>query len=204
MAGRVSLVCSRARYIATCRGQARRAARLAERSSSRLRPNASAVMLLDGFDRERRRAVARAHGVEVGEDLLGERGGQRAPGERGEGDDADESALEHADVVGRAGGDEGEDAVVGQDDAVVLGALAQDGDPRGEVGRLDGGDQAGLEALAQAVLEGAEVAREAVGGQHELAAGSCRALKVWKNSSSVLALAARNWMSSMSSTSAWR
>ena len=52
----------------------------------------------------------------------------------------------------------------------MLGALAQDGDARGEVGRLDGGDQAGLEALAQAVLEGAEVAREAIGGQHELAA----------------------------------
>ena len=33
------------------------------------------------------------------------------------------------------------------------------------------GDEAGLEALAQAVLERREVAREAVGGEHELAAG---------------------------------
>ena len=171
MAGRVSPVCSRARYMATCRGQARRAARLVERSSSRLRPKASAVMLLDGLDGERGGRPPRgADGVEVGEDLCREGGGQRAPGERGVGDDADERALERADAVGRAVGEEGQDAVVGQADAVVLGALAQDGDARGEVGRLDGGDQAGLEALAQAVLEGAEVAREAIGGQHELAA----------------------------------
>ena len=41
----------------------------------------------------------------------------------------------------------------------------------GEVGRLDVGDEAGLEALAQAVLERVHVARQAVGGEHELAAG---------------------------------
>ena len=46
------------------------------------------------------------------------------------------------------------------------------GEARGEVGRADVGDQAGLEALAQAVLERVEVAREAVGGQHELGAGA--------------------------------
>ena len=40
-----------------------------------------------------------------------------------------------------------------------------------EVGRPDVGDEAGLEALAQAVLERVEVAREAVGGEDELAAG---------------------------------
>ncbi len=48
-------------------------------------------------------------------------------------------------------------------------ALAQDGQARGEVGRADVGDQAGLEALAQAVLERVEVARRAVGGQDDLA-----------------------------------
>ena len=32
-------------------------------------------------------------------------------------------------------------------------------------------DEAGLEALAQAVVERVEVARQAVGGEHELAAG---------------------------------
>ena len=70
----------------------------------------------------------------------------------------------------RAVGDQLQDAVVGEHDAVVLGALAQDREARGEVGRLDVGDEAGLEALAQAVLERAEVAREAVGGQDDLAA----------------------------------
>ena len=38
-------------------------------------------------------------------------------------------------------------------------------------GRLDVGDQAGLEALAQAVVERVEVARQPVGGEDELAAG---------------------------------
>ena len=45
-------------------------------------------------------------------------------------------------------------------DAVVVGALAQDRQARGEVGRPDVGDEAGLEALAQAVLERLQVARE--------------------------------------------
>ena len=80
-------------------------------------------------------------------------------------------------------------------------ALAQDRQAGGEVGGADVGDEAGLEALAQALLEGADVAREAVGGEHELAPASCSALKVWKNSSSVLALLWRNWTSSTSSTS---
>ena len=60
--------------------------------------------------------------------------------------------------------------LVGELDAVVLGALAQDRQARGEVGRLDVGDEAGLEALAQAVLERLQVAAGAVGGEHDLAA----------------------------------
>ena len=56
-------------------------------------------------------------------------------------------------------------------DAVLEDALAQDGQARAEVGRLDVADQAGLEALAQAVLERAHVARQAVRRQHELGAG---------------------------------
>ena len=53
---------------------------------------------------------------------------------------------------------------------VLLDALAQDREPRGGVGRADVGDEAGLEALAQALLEGAEVARQAVRGQDDLRA----------------------------------
>src|SRR3954470_2095106 len=73
--------------------------------------------VLDGLDGERRGALARTRGVEVGEDLVREIGREGAPGERGEGDDADEGALEHAQAVGRSGGEEGQNAVVGQDDA---------------------------------------------------------------------------------------
>ena len=55
---------------------------------------------------------------------------------------------------------------------VVLGdALAQDRQPRRALGRVDVAHEAGLEALAQPVLERVHVAREPVGGQHELAAG---------------------------------
>ena len=45
-------------------------------------------------------------------------------------------------------------------------------EPRAGVGRPDVGDQAGLEALAQPVLQRAHVARQAVGGEHELRAGA--------------------------------
>ena len=56
-------------------------------------------------------------------------------------------------------------------DAVLEHALAQDRQARAEVGRLDVAHQAGLEALAQPVLERGHVARQPVGGQHELGAG---------------------------------
>ena len=53
----------------------------------------------------------------------------------------------------------------------MVGALAQDRQAGGELGGLDVGDEAGLEALAQAVLERLEVAGWAVGGQHDLPSG---------------------------------
>ena len=56
-------------------------------------------------------------------------------------------------------------------DAVLLDALAQDRQARVVVGRAHVADQAGLEALAQPVLERRHVAREAVRGQHDLRAG---------------------------------
>ena len=92
------------------------------------------------------------------------------PVQRAVGDDADERTLEHAHVVDDAVGDDGDDLVVGEGDAVVGHALAQDGDARAAVRRSDVGDQSALEALAQAVLERVEVARQAVGGQDELGA----------------------------------
>src|SRR3954466_3180115 len=46
--------------------------------------------VLDGLDGERCGALARTHGVQVGEDLVREIRGEGAPGQRGEGDAADE------------------------------------------------------------------------------------------------------------------
>ena len=55
-------------------------------------------------------------------------------------------------------------------DAVVLHLPAEDRDTRLEVGRLDVGDQAPLEARAQPVLERLDVARRAVRAHHDLPA----------------------------------
>jgi hypothetical protein len=53
----------------------------------------------------------------------------------------------------------------------VLGALAQDRQPRPHVGSRDVGHQAGLEALQQALLQRLHVAGKSVRREHELAAG---------------------------------
>ena len=62
-------------------------------------------------------------------------------------------------------------SLVGELDAVVLGALAQDRQARGEIGRSDVGDESGGEALAQTVFECLQVVRRAVGAEHDLAPG---------------------------------
>ena len=125
--------------------------------------------LLDLAD-GRRAATPAQLGIEAGEHLVGELGGDGAAGERAEGDDAHERALERADVVGDALGDQLERAGSTSAMPVLLDALAQDRQARRRVGRADVGDQPGLEALAQARLELAEVARQAVGGEHDLRA----------------------------------
>ena len=90
---------------------------------------------------------------EVGEHLLGDLLGELGPVEAGVGGDPDQRALELADVVADVGGDEGQD--LGRDPAEVLGLglLAEDGEAGLELGRLDVGDEAPLEAGAEAVLE---------------------------------------------------
>ncbi len=110
-------------------------------------------------------------GIELVEHRAGELRRQPLVAEGGEGHDADERALEGAHVDAHATGDQLEHGVVDVADVVVQHALAQDGHAGGEVRGLDRGDEPGLEAVAQAVLDRAEVAREAVGGQDELAAG---------------------------------
>src|SRR4029078_1317248 len=75
------------------------------------------------------------------------------------------------DVSRDALGDRREDLLVLELDGVVLDALAQDREARREVGRGDRGDEAGLEARAEAFLERRESARWPVARQDELAAG---------------------------------
>ena len=162
IAGSDSPVSSRARYIATWRGQATRAARAAEtaprrrsRTARRRRPGSRATERAGG---------RRGAGIEPVEHLRGELGGERAAGERAEGDDADERALERAHVARRSRSAISSSARSSASvDAVVLGALAQDRQRVAEVGGLDVGDEPGLEALAQAVLERLQVA--AAGGR---------------------------------------
>ena len=169
IAGSVWSVSSRARYMATCRGQATGAARLVERSWSIETPNASQIRSWMSCTDRRRGCVA---GIEAGEHLVGELGGDRAAGERAVGDDADQRALERADVGVDALGDQVDRDRIDACQRVLLHALAQDRPARGEVGRADVGHQAGLEPLAQAVLECVEVAREAIGREDELGAGA--------------------------------
>ncbi len=83
------------------------------------------------------------------------------------GDDADEGAFELADVGADVGGDEERD--VGGDDGVLGFSLAlQDGDLGFEIGWLDVGDEAPLEARAEAVFDVAEFLGGAVGGEDDL------------------------------------
>ena len=171
----LSPVCSRARYMATCRGQAtpRGAAGGEQLVAARCRrPRRRAPGCASTVEAARCAACRGGRGYEVVEDLARRARRERRPRERGEGDDADERALEGADVGRRTrSAISSSTRVVGDADAVVLHALAQHGEARGESGGWMSVTQPGLEALAQAVLERAEVARQAVGGQHELAAG---------------------------------
>ena len=180
----------------------RPAARLGETSSS---SEMSKSWQMRRWISSTERAARAQVRVEAAEHLLGERRRDRPAGQRAEGDDADQRALERADVGVDALGDQLERARARRRATPscctrlrrIVRRVAKSG------GR-DVADQAGLEALAQPVLERVDVARQAVGGQHELGAGGVSALKVWKNSSSVLALLWRNWTSSTSSTSTSR
>ena len=78
--------------------------------------------------------------------------------EGGEGDDPAQVALELADVGLDLVGDVEGDAL-GQDDGLGLGLLLEDGDPRLDVRRLEVGDQAPLEAGAEALLEVGDLLR---------------------------------------------
>jgi len=137
---------------------------------------------------------------EVAQGLLGEGKVDVAAGEAREGDEPDEASLEFADVRLHLARDE-EGDVLGELHALRLGLLAQDRHLGLDVGGLDVGDEAPLEAAVQALLD----RRDLRGGQSELTTicfwASWSALKMWKNSSCVRSFPAMNWMSSISSTS---
>ena len=80
---------------------------------------------------------------------------------------AGQRAFELADVGADVGRDEERD-VGGQRALLALGLLLQDGDLGFEIGRLNVGDQAPLEARAQAVFEIGEFLGRAVGGDDDL------------------------------------
>ena len=93
--------------------------------------------------------------------LLGECEVDLAAGEARVGDQADQATLELADVGAYLAGDE-EGDVLGNLDPLGLRLLAQDGDLRLDVRRLDVGDQAPFEAAVQALLDRRDLARRAV------------------------------------------
>ena len=106
-------------------------------------------------------------GDQVAQHDLGERLVDRGLVQRRERGDPDERALEFADVALDAAGDQFQD-VVGHVEPIHLSLLAQDGDAGLQLGRLDVGDQAPLEAGPQPVFEGGELLGRAVRGDDDL------------------------------------
>src|SRR5712671_985784 len=107
---------------------------------------------------------------EVGEDLLGELHAHLAAAERAERDHAGERPLDLADVGLDATGDE-IGHVIGKPDPLDLGLLLEDRHPGLEVGGLDVGDEAPLEAGAQALLDLRDLLGSGVGGDDDLLPG---------------------------------
>ena len=107
-------------------------------------------------------------GVDVSENGLGKFDGERAVGERGEGDDPRERPFELADVRADATRDEGQHLGIRDRDLLGLDPLAQDRDPRLEVGSLDVGQETPLETRAQPVSELADVPWRPVGRDDDL------------------------------------
>ena len=199
IAGSVASVSSRVRYMATWRGQATgcgAAGGERARPSRCRRPRRSLLDLLD-------RAAARAQlGIEAGEDLLGELGGDRPAGERAEGDDADQRALERADVGVDALGDQLERARRRRRRRRpgARACAGSSGACRGRAARTSHTRPASKRSRSRS--SSASMSR---GRRSEVstswAPAACSALNVWKNSCSVLALLWRNWTSSTSRTS---
>ena len=113
---------------------------------------------------------------EIAKDALGHGQVDGLPVQAGVRRDADEGALELADVVGDVGRDVAEHLVrdIG---SLPLRLLTEDREPGLELGRLDVGDQTPLEAVAEPVLERGDGSRRTIGGDNDLAAGSVEGVK---------------------------
>src|SRR5690606_20316611 len=90
-------------------------------------------------------------------------------GQAGVGDQANQRALQLADVAGNPLGDVVDD-VVGHGELFQLRLLAEDGDPRLQIRRLVGGYQAPLETRPQAFLQRLDLFGGTVAGDDDLPA----------------------------------
>ena len=124
-----------------------------------------ALDLLDG------RCVGAGLRIHLVEDVPRELEIDRPAGQRVGGDDADQRALEGADVVGDAIGDQLEHASSSRRMRSNATRLRRIATRVMRSGGVDVGDEPGLEALAQALLDGHELAGQTVAGDDELAAG---------------------------------
>ena len=114
---------------------------------------------------------------QVGEHLAGDVLGERDAVQARVRGDADERAFELPDVVDDVLGDETEHGVGDAVEVLGFGLLLEDREPRLELGGLDVGDEAPLEAAAQAVLDRGDRLRRPVGGDHDLAAAAVQVVE---------------------------
>ncbi len=159
---------SRARYMATCRGQVTRAVR---EGREQLLGGELEVLAGRGLDLGERARLGGLVWVEAVEHLCGKLGSKWPPGQRAEGDDADQGSLERSHVDGYALRDDLQSSAGRRADVVLVDALTEDRESRVDVGWRMSATRPAVEALAQAVFERLEVARRAVGGEHQLRPG---------------------------------
>jgi hypothetical protein len=115
-------------------------------------------------------------GEDVAKDTFGQFHGERIAGEAGERADPDEGAFEFTDVVGDIRGNEFKD-ICGRSYGFALGLLAKNRETGLEFRGVDLGDETHFEAASQAVFEGRNGIRRAIGRKHNLGIGLIEGFK---------------------------